>query len=69
MFDVYCPGHGKRVILFASDIENIHNTREGIAVNYRCYCSYEGVWHTGRAKNEGGEQRCESPVSAAVAAT
>lgn len=67
MFDVYCPGHGSRVLMFPSDIEAIRNTREGIEVIYRCFCGYEGVWHSGRARKEGGEL-CERPVSAAEAA-
>ncbi|CAN5820546.1 hypothetical protein BH23ACT11_BH23ACT11_31320 [soil metagenome] len=58
MFDVHCPGHGKRILLFASDIQNIRNTQEGIYLHYRCFCGYEGIWHTGRTKSEGGE-RCE----------
>lgn len=68
MFDVYCPGHGCRILLFPSDIVKIRNTREGIEVNYRCFCGYEGVWHTGRTDSEGGE-RCERPVSVAGAMT
>ena len=43
MFDVHCPRHGKRGLLFALDIQNIRNTREGIQVNYHCFCGYEGV--------------------------
>ena len=68
MFDVHCPGHGKRVILFAQHIQSIRNTREGIEVHYRCFCGHEGVWRTGHAKSEGGE-RHERPVSAAGVAT
>lgn len=53
MFDVYCPNHGCRVLLFSSDIEATANTREGIEVHYRCFCGYRGVWLTGRTKSEG----------------
>lgn len=48
MFDLYCPDHGSRVLLFSRDIQDIRNTPEGIAVDYRCFCGYRGVWHTGR---------------------
>lgn len=49
MFDVYCPGHGSRVILFTRDIEAVLNSPEGIEVHYRCPCGHRGVWRTGRA--------------------
>ena len=54
MFDVYCLGHGSRVLLFTRDIENVRNTSEGIEVHFRCFCGYQGVWRTGRrfAENE-----------------
>ncbi len=53
MFDVYCPNHGSRVLLFSSDIEAIRNIREGIEVHYRCFCGHRGVWLTGRTRSEG----------------
>lgn len=53
MFDVYCPSHGSRVLLFSADIEAIRNTRGGIEVHYRCFCGYRGVWLTGRTRSEG----------------
>lgn len=43
MFDVYCPNHGSRVLLFSSDIEAVRNIREGIEVHYRCFCGHRGV--------------------------
>lgn len=67
MFDVYCPRHGCRVLLFPSDIQNIRNIPEGIEVNYRCFCGCEGIWHTGRERKD--DERCEIPVSAVGAAT
>lgn len=63
MFDVHCPNHGSRVLLFSSDIEATANTREGIEVHYRCFCGYRGVWLTGRrsaeSKAEGTAAACE----------
>ena len=50
MFDIYCPDHGSRILLFTNDIEEIQNTEEGIEVHYRCTCGYRGVWITGRTK-------------------
>lgn len=40
-------------MLFAGDVEEVRNTQEGIEVRYRCFCGHEGVWHTGRAREEG----------------
>ena len=51
MFDIYCPEHGSRVLLFTNDIEEIRNTKRGIEVHYRCTCGYRGVWLTGRTKD------------------
>lgn len=53
MFDIHCPNHGSRVLLFSSDIEAVHNIRGSIEVYYRCFCGYRGVWVTGRARSEG----------------
>lgn len=52
MFDVYCPEHRSRILLFAGDVEEIRNTEEGIEVRYRCPCGYRGVWLTGRARDK-----------------
>ncbi len=52
MFDIYCPDHGSRILLFANDIEEIRNTERGIEVHYRCTCGYRGVWITGRARGK-----------------
>ena len=52
MFDIYCPDHGSRILLFANDIEEIRNTERGIEVHYRCTCGYRGVWITGRARDK-----------------
>ncbi len=52
MFDVYCPDHGSRVLLFSQDIETILNTQKGMEVHYRCFCGHRGVWLTGRILHE-----------------
>lgn len=52
MFDVYCPGHGSRVLLFTGDIKEVRNTEAGIEVHYHCFCGHEGVWLTGREPGE-----------------
>ena len=54
MFDVYCPEHGSRILLFAGDIEMIRNTEKGVEVHYRCTCGYRGVWLTGRTRGGPG---------------
>ena len=52
MFDVYCPEHGSRVLLFSREIKVVLNTSEGIEVHYRCFCGHRGVWLTGRIPDE-----------------
>ncbi len=54
MFDVYCPRHGCRVILFTSNIEEIQNSEDGIVVRYVCPCGYRGTWRTGCKHEETG---------------
>lgn len=63
MFDVYCPDHGSRVLLFSRDIEAVLNTCEGIEVHYRCFCGHRGVWLTGRVSEEAEERHfIEAPA-------
>jgi hypothetical protein len=54
MFDVYCPRHGRRVLLFPGDIERVENTGSGIEVVYRCFCGHRGVLYTGRSRRGSG---------------
>ena len=42
MLTVYCPGHGSRVLLDASCIEALHNTRDGPVLAWHCW-SVPGV--------------------------
>ena len=35
------------ILLFPSDIVDIHNIREGIEVTYHCFRNHEGIWHSG----------------------
>jgi hypothetical protein len=46
MFEVYCPSHGSRVLLSTSRIEAMHNTRDGIVVEWRCWCGEHGTTGT-----------------------
>lgn len=48
MFDIYCPDHGCRVLLFPSDIEEIRNIHRVIEVHYRCFCGQRGIFYTGK---------------------
>lgn len=52
MFDVYCPGHDRRVLLFPSDIEEIRNVHGVIEVHYRCFCGHRGIFYTGRTTRD-----------------
>jgi hypothetical protein len=54
VFAVYCPRHRGRVLLFAQDIESLHNTDRGIELVYRCFCGHRGVLYTG--KRRAGEE-------------
>lgn len=47
MFAVFCPGHGRRVLLSAHDIVALRHGPEGMEVHFRCTCGREGVWRTG----------------------
>ena len=43
MFDVFCPNHGSRVLLFSDDIEALINHPDGIALHWHCPCGERGV--------------------------
>ena len=45
MFDVYCPNHGARLLLFADNVEMITNRDDGIDLHWRCTCGATGVRH------------------------
>ncbi|HEX9644570.1 MAG TPA: hypothetical protein VGC11_11325 [Acidimicrobiia bacterium] len=49
MFDVFCPTHGARVLIFPTSVDAVENTDQGILVHYHCTCGTKGVWRTGRA--------------------
>ncbi len=42
MFEVYCSGHGTRVLLDASRIEAIRNTGDGPVIDWHCWCGTKG---------------------------
>lgn len=42
MFDITCPRHGHRVLLFG-DQYRLANTSHGIEVHWRCTCGSTGV--------------------------
>lgn len=41
MFDVHCPRHGHRVLLFGSQVR-LTNTGHGIEVRWTCSCGATG---------------------------
>lgn len=43
MFEVYCPTHQSRVLLSSSCIEALHNTPDGIVLEWRCWCGDRGT--------------------------
>jgi hypothetical protein len=46
MFDVICPRHGHRVLLFGSQVRLV-NTTQGIEVHWTCSCGATGVERVG----------------------
>ena len=46
MFDVICPRHGHRVLLFGSQVR-LENTPQGIEVHWTCSCGATGVERVG----------------------
>ena len=49
MFDIYCEGHGARVLLWSDCITGVVNEAGGIVLRWRCPCGQEGNWHTGQS--------------------
>lgn len=42
MFVVHCHAHGSRVLLDTSRIEALHDTDEGPAIVWQCWCGARG---------------------------
>jgi hypothetical protein len=42
MFLVFCPEHRSEVLLSTGRIEAIHNTADGVVVEWRCWCGHRG---------------------------
>ena len=43
MFDVYCPRHAARLVLFTDDIEALVNGPDGVELHWQCSCGHRGV--------------------------
>ena len=67
MFDVVCPGHGRRVLLGPHRIEAVVNTPEGIVVHWRCTCGARGRLLTGAAARRQPRTLDRSPVTPSAA--
>ncbi len=52
MFDVYCPGHGKVVLLGHGAVDEVRNTESGIEVHLTCHCGAHVVMETGRRRRQ-----------------
>jgi hypothetical protein len=48
MFDVYCSGHGARVLMGMDSVRALRNTAHGPEVEWRCSCGTTGVWQPRR---------------------
>lgn len=57
MFDVYCPKHGARVLIWPSGLDGIRNRPDGMEVAYHCTCGYRGVWRPRRRAAKGSRDR------------
>ena len=42
MFEVFCPSHQSAVLLSTSNIKEVHNTPEGVVVDWACWCGHVG---------------------------
>lgn len=42
MFEVFCPEHGREVLLTTRHIERISNTPVGVIIEWRCWCGATG---------------------------
>jgi hypothetical protein len=51
MFAVYCPNHGRRVLLSEEAILALELVEGGIELRYRCTCGYEGTCRTGHDRH------------------
>jgi hypothetical protein len=43
MFDVFCPRHGRLVLLGPRNIVALENTTDGIVLRWRCRCGATGT--------------------------
>ncbi|MCU1504698.1 MAG: hypothetical protein JWM12_4052 [Ilumatobacteraceae bacterium] len=48
MFDVYCSGHGSRVLMGMDSVRRLRNTAHGPEVEWRCSCGTTGTWQPHR---------------------
>jgi hypothetical protein len=56
MFSVFCPRHGRTVLLGPSDILSLDPSSEGgFVLGYRCSCGYEGRWPAAPGEDVGEE--------------
>ena len=54
MFSVFCPRHGRWVLLGPSDILALEPAPDGgLAIGYRCSCGYEGRWPAAPGEDAG----------------
>jgi hypothetical protein len=76
MYDIECPRHGQRVLLFGSQVR-LANTTQGIEVHWTCSCGATGVERVGAlaphaahasapAVREDAEQSQPTPVGTAA---
>lgn len=62
MFDVHCPRHGHRVLLFGSQVR-LTNTGHGIEVRWTCSCGATGFEVLGAH----APRRADDPAARAAA--
>jgi hypothetical protein len=58
MFSIYCPRHGREVLLSTRNIEALERTPLGVRVMWRCTCDTRGTKLIGRrgARDTAGSQ-------------
>jgi hypothetical protein len=43
MFDVYCPRHQSRILLYLDNIHALVNGPDGVEISWRCGCGQTGT--------------------------
>jgi hypothetical protein len=57
MFDVYCPRHRSRVLLFSDNVSALVNRPDALELHWRCTCGHTGIRRFSRSPRGSGPVR------------